>query len=213
MMVQPGGTKKRRPKLAGCLVAALDAYPLDKRCQELGHLFHELPLKELQHYLPTILEHVFGFGANVGWGLQNISHGQPGFDAIRRFLGPEGPLLLLIYRLLSDASVNYEFPVSCLPPFVKDAFELYMFHFAYYIVNPSQPGAQQQLLQPMLLDIMGGDGQKIPGTILESSYLALLQDYLHYYLPHDRDHAPELPGYHPHHQAPSFVGGAPPRHV
>ncbi|KAH7955451.1 hypothetical protein HPB52_000901 [Rhipicephalus sanguineus] len=109
-------TQKERPKLVGCLVAALDTYPLDKRCHELSRLFHELPFKELQHYLPTVLEHVFGFGVNVGWGLQNITHGQPGFDAVRRFLSPEGPLLLLVYRLLSDASVNYEFPVSCLPP-------------------------------------------------------------------------------------------------
>ncbi|XP_065296938.1 sphingomyelin phosphodiesterase 4 isoform X2 [Dermacentor albipictus] len=225
----------------GCLVAALDTYPLDKRCHELSRLFHELPFKELQHYLPTVLEHVFGFGANVGWGLQNISLGQPGFEALRRFLSPEGPLLLLVYRLLSDASVKYDFPVSCLPsdtqrtlstggvpPFCTgripsfgggpqaptalqiNAFELYMFHFAYYIVNPSQPGAQHQVQQPVLLDIVGGEGQKASGTILESLYLALLQDYLHYYLPHDRDDAPELPGYHPHHQMPFFAGSTPP---
>uniref|UniRef100_A0A131Z0P7 Sphingomyelin phosphodiesterase 4 n=1 Tax=Rhipicephalus appendiculatus TaxID=34631 RepID=A0A131Z0P7_RHIAP len=226
----------------GCLVAALDTYPLDKRCHELSRLFHELPFKELQHYLPTVLEHVFGFGANVGWGLQNIIFGQPGFDAVRRFLSPEGPLLLLIYRLLSDASVSYEFPVSCLPcdtrralstgsvpPFCSgkipslgalgplgptvlqiNAFELYMFHFAYYVVNPSQPGFQNQFQQPMVLDIMGGEGQRASGTILHCLYLALLQDYLHYYLPHDRDYAPELPGYHPHHQVPSFGGSMPP---
>ncbi|KAL1445827.1 hypothetical protein MTO96_040026, partial [Rhipicephalus appendiculatus] len=29
----------------GCLVAALDTYPLDKRCHELSRLFHELPFK------------------------------------------------------------------------------------------------------------------------------------------------------------------------
>ncbi|XP_037277394.2 sphingomyelin phosphodiesterase 4 isoform X1 [Rhipicephalus microplus] len=225
----------------GCLVAALDTYPLEKRCLELSRLFHELPFKELQHYLPTVLEHVFGFGANVGWSLQNITHGQQGFNEVRRFLSPEGPLLLLIYRLLSDASVNYEFPVSCLPldtrstlstggvpPFCSgriptlgalgpqgptvlqtNAFELYMFHFAYYIVNPSQPGSQHQFQQSMVLDVIGGEGQRAPGTILDSLYLALLHDYLHYYLPHDRDFAPELPGYHPHHQVSSFGGSMP----
>ncbi|KAL3192401.1 hypothetical protein MRX96_059045 [Rhipicephalus microplus] len=229
----------------GCLVAALDTYPLEKRCLELSRLFHELPFKELQHYLPTVLEHVFGFGANVGWSLQNITHGQQGFNEVRRFLSPEGPLLLLIYRLLSDASVNYEFPVSCLPldtrstlstggvpPFCSgriptlgalgpqgptvlqiNAFELYMFHFAYYIVNPSQPGSQHQFQQSMVLDVIGGEGQRAPGTILDSLYLALLHDYLHYYLPHDRDFAPELPGYHPHHQVPSFGGSMPTRQV
>ncbi|KAH7955452.1 hypothetical protein HPB52_000902 [Rhipicephalus sanguineus] len=96
---------------------------------------------------------------------------------------------------------------------LKDAFELYMFHFAYYIVNPSQPGTQHQLQQPVVLDTIVGEGQKASGTILECLYLALLQDYLHYYLPHDRDYAPELPGYHPHHQVPSFGGSMPPRQV
>ncbi|KAL1467426.1 hypothetical protein MTO96_042191, partial [Rhipicephalus appendiculatus] len=86
-----------------------------------------------------------------------------------------------------------------------NAFELYMFHFAYYVVNPSQPGFQNQFQQPVVLDIMGREG-----TILHCLYLALLQDYLHYYLPHDRDYAPELRGCHPHHQVPSFGGSMPP---
>ncbi|XP_077511135.1 sphingomyelin phosphodiesterase 4 isoform X1 [Amblyomma americanum] len=223
----------------GCLVTALDTYPLEKRCHELNHLFQELPLKELQHYLPTVLEHVFGFGTNLGWGLQCVQHGQQGFDTIRYFLGPEGPLLRLVYRLLSDAGLKYDFPVSCLPsdarrslssgpvpPFWAakipsypvtgvgsqgptalqlNAFELYMFHFAYLVVNPSQSGT---LNQQLLMDVAGGEGQRANSRTMECLYVALLQDYLHYFLPFMHNHPPALDGYHPHQSA--FAGTSAP---
>ncbi|KAL1445828.1 hypothetical protein MTO96_044792, partial [Rhipicephalus appendiculatus] len=39
------GTAGGAVQFSGCLVAALDTYPLDKRCHELSRLFHELPFK------------------------------------------------------------------------------------------------------------------------------------------------------------------------
>lgn len=242
----------------GSLVAALDKFPLEKRCAELSHLFRELPLKELQHYLPTVVEHVFGLGAQPGWGLRGLAHGRPGFEAVRHFLGPEGPLLRLVYRLASDASLKYDFPVACLPfgvqqslstgavppPFCAgklpvfqgtvlrpsslqiSAFELYMFHFAYHVINPSASltgGAPPGGPQPMLVvDVAVGEGrqQRSTGGWASSSpgpgggtggggegvHLALVQDYLHYFLPADHEGPPELPGYD---QPALFAGGSP----
>lgn len=250
--------KTRSPdSCQGSLVTALDRFPLDKRCAELSLLFHELPLKELQHYLPTVVEHVFGLGAQPGWGLRGLAHGRPGFDAVRHFLGPEGPLLRLVYRLMSDASLKYDFPSACLPSGVQqslstgavppfcagrlptfqgglvrpsslqiNAFELYMFHFAYHVVNPSAsltgaaPGPPAPQQHPMLVvDVAMGDGQqqqqRSAGWVSPSGgaggsegvYLALVQDYLHYFLPADHENPPDLPGYD---QPALFAGASPP---
>lgn len=235
----------------GSLVTALDRFPLDKRCAELSLLFHELPLKELQHYLPTVVEHVFGFGPQLGWGLRGLAHGKPGFEAIRHFLGPEGPLLRLVYRLMSDASLKYDFPAACLPfgvqqslstgavpPFCAgkvpsfqgssvlrpstlqiNAFELYMFHFAYHAINPSasHTGAVPPQQPMLVVDVAVGEQQQQQhggwvaggggGGGSEGLYLALLQDYLCYFLPADHESPPDLPGYD---QPAMFAGGATP---
>ncbi|KAM7311882.1 sphingomyelin phosphodiesterase 4 isoform X1 [Ixodes scapularis] len=195
------------------VVAALDRFPLEKRCAELVHLFQELSLKELQHYLPMLVESIFGFGAQLGWGLRTLVHrDHPNdFSAVRFFLGPQGPLLSVLYRLLSDGSLKYDFPVGCLPSATQkalsegvipplyaskiystgignlqsslqlNAFEFYMFHFAYHVVNPNHN-------QGNTGDIGGGS---------DAVYLSLLEAYLQFYLPTDRSSFPALPGYFP----------------
>ncbi|CAN7985356.1 unnamed protein product, partial [Ixodes hexagonus] len=200
---------------------------LTRVCVLLARLSHQ----ELQHYLPMLVESIFGFGAQLGWGLRTLVHrDQPhDFRAVRLFLGPQGPLLGLVYRLLSDGTLKYDFPVSCLPSATQkalsegvipplyaskiystgignlqsllqlNAFEFYMFHFAYHVVNPShnqvschnfvtQRGSVHDTLKGNIGDIGGGS---------EAVYLSLLEDYLHFYLPSDRSSPPALPGYFP----------------
>lgn len=67
--------------------------------------------------MPGLLENIFGFGAEPGWGLDTItkSQGHGDFDAVLRFLGPEGPLLRLVYHLQTDVYLMYEYPFANLP--------------------------------------------------------------------------------------------------
>ncbi|KAL3268108.1 hypothetical protein HHI36_007235 [Cryptolaemus montrouzieri] len=88
------------------------------------------------------------------------------FRQIRNFLSPCGPLFRSIYSLLKDTPTKYDFSLSYLPvkvkhilenvtnhPFYSDLiqvssqskqiiglslnpFDFYMFHFAYYLINP-----------------------------------------------------------------------------
>jgi len=67
--------------------------------------------------LPALLEHIFGFGLEPGWGLDQLSkaHNVYDFDAVCRFLHPSGTLLTKLYNLQTDVYTTFEFPFSCLP--------------------------------------------------------------------------------------------------
>ena len=73
--------------------------------------------QELKNALPSLLTNIFGFGSESGWQLNLVCRGYntQDFESLQRFLGPEGPLLNLVYSLQSDASLLYEFPVNCIP--------------------------------------------------------------------------------------------------
>ena len=72
-------------------------------------------LQEFKNILPCLLEKIFGYGLDPGWGLDLISKSSSpqDFDSARRLLAPEGPLLSLVYALMMDSF--YEFPMSSLP--------------------------------------------------------------------------------------------------
>ena len=74
-------------------------------------------LQDLRNSLPALLENIFGFGSEPGWGLDVISKSQNPheYEAVLRLLDPEGPLLSFIYSLQTDIYLTYEFPFSCLP--------------------------------------------------------------------------------------------------
>ncbi|XP_064460499.1 sphingomyelin phosphodiesterase 4-like isoform X2 [Ornithodoros turicata] len=208
-MSASGSSNVRGPSQPDRINAALSRYPLERRCGELAILLQELSLKEIEQYLPNIVEHIFGFNCQVGWGLCSLLRASQNcdFSAVRQFLGPEGPLLRIVYRLLGNNAIKFEFPVSCLPIATQkslregsvpplyankvypygcqativqlNAFEYYMFNFAYHIVNPAQ-SKQHSYERTNTSDAL---------------YFILLEDYLRYFLPTDRGSYPTLPSH------------------
>lgn len=53
----------------------------------------------------------------MSWGIRNISstNNVKDFEILHHFLGPLGPIFRLIYKLLTDCQVKYEFSVAHLP--------------------------------------------------------------------------------------------------
>ncbi|XP_022249137.1 sphingomyelin phosphodiesterase 4-like isoform X2 [Limulus polyphemus] len=187
------------------------AKPLFERCQEIQSIIQESNIKELQSLFPSLVENIFGFGTQTGWELRTITRSlQPRcFDTFRYFLSPDGhhgTLFNLIYKLLGDGFLKYEFPVCCLPVpschmleegavpllysnklhyqspgsrptnLLLNPFEFYIFHFAYFIVNPSH---QKNF--------------NTCGNPTEALYSCLLEDYLRYFLPLEGNTVPSLP--------------------
>lgn len=134
----------------------------------------------------------------TGWGLRTTPDcvGED-FKQLRHFLSPCGPLFKCIYALLKDTPTKYDFPISYLPlkvrtilesesnhPFYSDLiqispqskqislklnpFDYYIFHFAYYLINPWH--------------------QKSPANVNYSwntVYYVLCCDYILHFLPTD----------------------------
>ncbi|XP_061189717.1 sphingomyelin phosphodiesterase 4-like isoform X1 [Saccostrea echinata] len=178
--------------------------PLYQRCLELEKVLKNTSTKELKNVLPYLLENIFGYGQNPGWGLDliNRSSNSQDFDNIRRLLAPEGTLLSLVYTLMTDSF--YEFPINSLPTptqhliedgslpifyanklqylnfgrpvIVLNAYELYMFHLAYHLVNPSVQRHNSTW-----------------NNITDSLYPVLIDDYLNFFLPLNKDSLPKMP--------------------
>ncbi|XP_034252630.1 sphingomyelin phosphodiesterase 4 isoform X2 [Thrips palmi] len=187
--------------------------PLQYRCEEITRIIDELGTKELQNALPLLLADLFGVShqgsSNItsstvgGWGLRTRTLLQPNeftdYNVLYQFLHPQGPLFRLLYKLLQDCHLKYEFPLHWLParikhlilrgmvpPFYLDklqfdpqtktptslalnSFELYIFHFAYHLVNPE--------LQRLHMNAW---------LHSESLYLNMTEAYLSELLPCDR---------------------------
>ncbi|XP_077986660.1 sphingomyelin phosphodiesterase 4-like [Glandiceps talaboti] len=119
------------------------------------------------------------------------------FQALRMFLSPTGALMNMVHKLQSDSYMRYEFLVSCLPipsrhslqegiiPLLYsnklsyqtqgrppnaislNAFEYYLFHFAYFIVYPKNKNLN------------------LWANPIDCIYPCVLEDYLNYFLPLD----------------------------
>ena len=77
-------------------------------------------MQEIHPVLPVLIESIFGFGSQSGWGLGRITRSHYAeFRALRELLNADGPLLRLLNRLAPDPHFRYEFPVSCLPVSAK----------------------------------------------------------------------------------------------
>nr|XP_006821103.1 PREDICTED: sphingomyelin phosphodiesterase 4-like [Saccoglossus kowalevskii] len=126
------------------------------------------------------------------------------FFSLRMFLAPNGPLMSMVYKLQSDNYLRYEFLVSCLPAPSRhaiqsgvipvlysnkvsyqtqgrpsnvislNAFEYFMFHFAYFIVYPKNKHLSNW---------------SNPSDCL---YPSVLEDYLNYFLPADNKNVSSL---------------------
>ncbi|KAK9709081.1 Mitochondrial-associated sphingomyelin phosphodiesterase [Popillia japonica] len=142
--------------------------PIQQRCADLAILFQRGSLRDLQAIFPLLVDNIFGPQGTLSWGLRSItitlkSHD---FHTLQQFLSPCGPFFQLIYGLLKDPFIKYDFSVAFLPtklrqmfesskihPFYADLihinpqnkqvtwltlnpFDYYMFHFAYHLINP-----------------------------------------------------------------------------
>ncbi|XP_014479776.1 PREDICTED: sphingomyelin phosphodiesterase 4 [Dinoponera quadriceps] len=175
--------------------------PLVERCKDLAILIDESSTTELQLVFPLLIDSLFGITDNIGWGLRNVTlqRNPQEYEALCNFLGPQGPMFSLCYKLLPDCYLKYNFPVSYLPskirslleeavisPFYLDKikddqgtrvpsvlsmnpFEYYIFHFAYHLTNP-----WLQLLQ-----------RENVWVNWETVYVQLAHCYLYHFLPRD----------------------------
>lgn len=91
--------------------------PLVERCREIAALIDESSTTDLQHVLPVLVDSLFGVTDNIGWGLHSINHRrhQHEYEVLCHFLGPQGPIFSLCYKLLPDCYLKYKFPLSYLP--------------------------------------------------------------------------------------------------
>lgn len=92
-------------------------FQIEYRCDEIARIIEEFGSKELQNAYPFIIESLFGISNQIGWGLRctyRKNHSRE-FDILFRFLHPQGPLMKLAYKLLSDPYVKFEFPLEYLP--------------------------------------------------------------------------------------------------
>ncbi|XP_012542626.1 sphingomyelin phosphodiesterase 4 [Monomorium pharaonis] len=181
--------------------------PLIERCRDLSLLIDESSTTELQLVFPLLIDSLFGIVDNIGWGLHNITlkKNPHEYEALCHFLGPQGPMFSLCYKLLPDCYLKYNFPVSYLPskirsmleegiisPFYLDKirddqgtrvpsalsmnpFEYYIFHFAYHLTNPWLQLQQQENVW----------------MNWETIYVQLAHCYLYHFLP--RDNSAVLP--------------------
>ncbi|KAF7277955.1 hypothetical protein GWI33_009070 [Rhynchophorus ferrugineus] len=142
--------------------------PIRTRCAELAMLLDRSSLLELHHLFPQLIDHIFGPLGTVCWDLRSCtSNSGEDVKELYHFFSPCGPLFKLIYTLLRDPNIKYEFPVSYLPSKIKqiiehplghpfyselvnmnpqtrqitlllNPFDYYFFHFAYHLINPLQ---------------------------------------------------------------------------
>ncbi|XP_050686434.1 sphingomyelin phosphodiesterase 4-like isoform X2 [Eriocheir sinensis] len=211
------------------LQTALSQPQVATRCEEVGRILSEATTKDAGYILKATVENLLGLTApstlqgHVGWGLRVITRSaQPReFEQLRAFLGPNGPLLALIFRLASDPYMAFEFPVAWLPaksrmeieegtpspfyankvqypgpgkaPFniLLNAFEYYLFHFAHFLVGGSSSTTNNNTSGGS-----SGMGQRWTltwSTAGDALYPTLLEEYLTAFLPCDGSLPPGPP--------------------
>ncbi|XP_045108439.1 sphingomyelin phosphodiesterase 4-like isoform X2 [Portunus trituberculatus] len=207
------------------LQAALNQPQVATRCEEVARILSEATTKDAGYILRATVESILvqapptTIQGCIGWGLRVITRSaQPReFEQLRAFLGPNGPLLALIFRLASDPYMVFEFPVAWLPaksrleieegspsafyvnkvqypgpgkvPFniLLNAFEYYLFHFAHFLVGGSSSSSSGS---------SSGMGQRWTltwSTAGDALYPTLLEEYLTAFLPCDGSLPPGPP--------------------
>ncbi|KAB0794693.1 hypothetical protein PPYR_11532 [Photinus pyralis] len=172
---------------------------IDERCGELAVFIDRANLKDLHSIYPMLIDSIFGPLSKECWNLRGIteSNSLRTYNAVRQFLSPLGPIFKLIYTLLKDPLVKFNFNLNYLPmkvrentnpstthPFYMDMinvdlqtnqtvslmlnpFDYYFFHFAYHLINPIHFGQSSDTVH------------------WETVYFTLYCDYLRHYLPND----------------------------
>ncbi|CAH0555499.1 unnamed protein product [Brassicogethes aeneus] len=172
--------------------------PIRQKCAELTVLLDRGNILELHNFFPILINHIFGPQGTICWEIRTITESSSDdFRQMQHFLSPNGPVFKLIYTLLKDPAIKYDFSLTFLPtkirqflensqnhPFYSDLihinpqtkqvmslllnpFDYYMFHFAYHLINPWHQRS--------------GSTVRSWNTI----YYVLCCDYILYFLPTD----------------------------
>ncbi|XP_067005119.2 sphingomyelin phosphodiesterase 4 [Anabrus simplex] len=168
--------------------------PLNTVCDALDKLVAESSPQDLLHSLEFIVDMIYGPNARWDLRLVTVKTDEVSYRFLLQFLHPDGPVFRLIYKLVTfwDTKTVYNLTeYLCwardlfeegMPEYFMDkvsidertrrithmslnAFELYIFHYAYYVVNP-------------WLQKTG-----ISSPIHESVYMELCVEYLAAFLP------------------------------
>ncbi|XP_028173889.1 sphingomyelin phosphodiesterase 4 [Ostrinia furnacalis] len=185
--------------------------PLQEKLCELTRIIDQsAPNKDLQAIFPQLINSMFSTTFSNGWGLKTITFDDANrheFEALTSFLEPQGPMLRLCYKLLTDPQLKYNLPLNVLPldlqvclergrysQFYADMltldsqslnvvalalnpFDYYIFNFALYLVN--------------------NNNGKNSWENWNSVYFAVACDYLMHFLPSDPNVSvlPHIPNY------------------
>lgn len=80
-------------------------------------MFDRASISELQTFFPILIDNIFGPQSTFNWGLRttNADVNAQDFQTLQHFLSPFGPLFKVIYTLLRDPLIKYEFSIAYLP--------------------------------------------------------------------------------------------------
>lgn len=90
--------------------------PIRTRCAELTVFLSRGTLLELHNFFPILIDNIFGPQGTLAWGLRSTTEAQTeDFRQLQHFLSPMGPMFKLIYALLNEPTIKYEFALAYLP--------------------------------------------------------------------------------------------------
>lgn len=90
---------------------------MEARCRELTSLLSCGNIRDLQQIFPLLIDSIFGPRGTLCWSLRTVvvDNNTYEYNLLQEFLSPCGPLFKLIYNLLRESHVKYEFSVAFLP--------------------------------------------------------------------------------------------------
>ncbi|XP_066260835.1 sphingomyelin phosphodiesterase 4 isoform X1 [Euwallacea similis] len=170
--------------------------PIRNRCAELTVLLDRASLLELHNFFPVLIDNIFGPQGTDCWGLRATTDGNlDDFRQLHHFLSPCGPLFRLIYTLLKDPNIKYEFSLSYLPVKVRQLLELpsaYAFYSELMNINPQSKQLSSLLLNPFdyyffhfAYHLINPWQQRVGSTVTSwnTVYYSLSCDYILHFLP------------------------------
>ncbi|XP_038059464.1 sphingomyelin phosphodiesterase 4-like isoform X2 [Patiria miniata] len=182
--------------------------PMRQRCEEIASFIHRSSSKELHSVYPQLLDNIFGYNQNPGWGLHVVTQqtSRDDYRVLQEFMSPRGPLMLMVYKLQADGVLRYEFPVSSLPAPTRDAIlegampGLYAHKLSYQtqgrLPSTISLNAFEYFMYSFAYLIVFRHKQQSLQQWTDADdwlYPSLLNDYLHHFLPIDGSSVPPAP--------------------
>lgn len=98
-------------------------FPLSERIRQLVICIETAPIKDLQVFFPSLVNHIFGFQENPGWGLRTVNDKNfNDFRILYEFFHPHAAFFQLVYRLLNN-TIKYEIKITELPVKLRQMLE------------------------------------------------------------------------------------------